>query len=129
MNTSVVWLAIVGALTIGHPLVSAFSVGCPSAAARSSRTRLMSTPGGWENDDFLESLGGGGNYDPLNDGGYGGEPVERIVPENDLTDEEITMMAMRAAQFYNTDTSIEEAYGVERQGPPRKQEEDEGEFQ
>ena len=41
-----------------------------------------------------------------------------------MTDEEITMMAVRAAQFYNTDTSLEEAYGTQRQGPPRKQEEE-----
>lgn len=43
-----------------------------------------------------------------------------------MTDEEITMMAVRAAQFYNTDTSLEEAYGTQRQGPPRKQEEEGG---
>ena len=57
--------------------------------------------------------------------------MERIVPENNMSDEEITMMAMRAAQFYNTDTSMEEAYGTPRQGPPRKQEPEEeyGEFQ
>ena len=76
---------------------------------------------------MFSSLGGGGgeNYDP-NQGyqeGFG-EPVERIVPENDMTDEEITMMAMRAAQFYNTDTSLEEAYGTPRQGPPRRQDEE-----
>mmetsp|Transcript_7302 Transcript_7302/g.12877 ORF Transcript_7302/g.12877 Transcript_7302/m.12877 type:complete len:164 (-) Transcript_7302:460-951(-) len=89
----------------------------------------MSSPSGWENDDFLNSLGGGGGneeYDP-NQGYYENnqqqQPVERIVPPNELTDEEITMMAMRSAQFYNTDTSLEEAYGAPRQGPPRKQQE------
>ena len=52
---------------------------------------------------------------------------ERIVPENGLTDEEITQMAMRSAQFYNTDTPIEQVYGIPSDGPPSKQ--DEGEFQ
>ena len=80
----------------------------------------MSSPGGWENDDFLESLGGEGGGDSGNDSYYG-----REVPENDLTDEEITMMAMRSAQFYNTDTSFVEAYSVPKEGPPRKQEEEE----
>ena len=100
---------------------------------------MLSTPpggdGSWENDDFLESLSGNsggaaGNF--MNTGGEfsAEEPVERVVPENDMTDEEITMMAMRAAQFYNTDKSIDEAYGVPRSGPPRKKDaEDESEFQ
>ncbi len=96
---------------------------------------MVSTPGGgWENDDFLESLsrnGGGASSKPMNTGGNGSEDesVERIIPENDVTDEEITMMAMRAAQFYNTDSTMEEAYGVPRTGPPKKKVEDEGEFQ
>lgn len=39
-------------------------------------------------------------------------------------------MAMNSAQFYNTDTSIEEVYGTPREGPPRKQDDElEGEFQ
>lgn len=98
-------------------------------------TTLKSTPGGWENDDFLDSLSGGGGDQG---GGYEQYQEPRIVPENDLTDEEITQMAMRSAQFYNTDASIEEAYGnVLRDGPQQQQgyaqdpyyEEEGGEFQ
>ena len=101
----------------------------------SSSLSMVSTPGGgWENDDFLESLsvnGGGASGKPMNTGDNRSEyePVERIIPENDMTDEEITMMAMRAAQFYNTDSTMEEAYGIPRTGPPRKKVEDEGDFQ
>ena len=81
----------------------------------------MSTPnfGDWKNDDFLNSLGS-------NDGDAACEqqqPTQQMPPQNDLTDEEITEMALRAAKFYNTETSIEEAYGVRREGPPRRQEE------
>lgn len=85
-------------------------------------------PQGWDNDDYLNSLGGGGGGgmgNSINEGG--GYAEERFVPENDLTDEEITQMAMRSAQFYNTDTPIEQVYGIPRDGPPIKQ--DEGEFQ
>lgn len=81
-------------------------------------------PQGWDNDDYLNSLGGGGMGNSINEGD--GYAEERIVPENDLTDEEITQMAMRSAQFYNTDTPIEQVYGIPRDGPPGK---DEGEFQ
>eukprot|EP00804_Cyclotella_cryptica_P010300 CCRYP_012230-RA/>CCRYP_012230-RA protein AED:0.50 eAED:0.48 QI:0/-1/0/1/-1/1/1/0/84 len=84
----------------------------------------MSTPnfGDWKNDDFLHSLGsneGDSSYvePPLS-------PQERPMSvTNDMTDEEITEMALRAAKFYNTDTSIEEAYGIRREGPPRRTEE------
>lgn len=94
----------------------------------------MSSPNDWDNDDFLNSLGGGEGVNPMDEGNDNfQQPVERIVPANEMTDEEITMMAMNAAQFYNTDTPIEEAYGTPRQGPPRKQQVDdideEGEFQ
>lgn len=94
----------------------------------------MSSPNDWDNDDFLNSLGGGGDGNPMNGGNDNTQqPVERIVPANEMTDEEITMMAMNAAKFYNTDTPIQEAYGTPRQGPPRKQQVDdideEGEFQ
>ena len=82
--------------------------------------------GGWDNDDYLNSLGGSGNGEAMNEGYYD-QQEQRVVPENDMTDEEITMMAMRAAQYYNTDASIEEVYGVPRQGPPSRM--DEGEFQ
>lgn len=89
----------------------------------------MSSPGGWENDNFLESLGGSGEEDgdPANENP--GDPPP--APQNEMTDEEITMAAMRAAQFYNTDASMEEAYGVARDGPPRKREEEQegGDFQ
>lgn len=123
------WLSLIGALSIAHPIADAFNVGSSGTFATvrppSGCTRLMSTPDGdWDNDDFLDSLSGGGA------GEGGGEPVERIVPENDMTDEEITMMAMRSAQFHGSDTPIDEVYGAERKGPPRKREEDnEGEFQ
>ena len=81
----------------------------------------MSTPnfGDWKNDDFLNSLGS-------NDGDAAyvqQQPPQQMPIQNDLTDEEITEMALRAAKFYNTDTSIEEAYGIRREGPPRRQEE------
>ncbi|KAL7484381.1 hypothetical protein ACHAW6_010016 [Cyclotella cf. meneghiniana] len=84
-------------------------------------TVSMSTPnfGDWKNDDFLNSLGS-------NDGDAAyvqQQPPQQMPPQNDLTDEEITEMALRAAKFYNTDTSIEEAYGIRREGPPRRQEE------
>ena len=64
--------------------------------------------------------GGAGGENPANEGGN----VERIVPENDMTDEEVTMMAMRNAQFRNSDVAIEEVYGK-----PREEEDGEGEFQ
>ena len=87
----------------------------------------MSTPGGgdWDNDDFLNSLGGNsGGMDRPATGGGGDYPIERNNPSNDLTDEEITAMAMNSARFYNTDTPLEEAYGSPRQGPPLKQQQD-----
>ena len=130
---SVAWLSFVVVLAIAYPVaVGAFGVGSGGLPIRPT-TQLQSTPGGWENDEFLNSLGGGGGggeYNPMDDGDQ--QPVERIAPQNDMSDEEITQMAMRAAQFYNTDTSIEEAYGTPRKGPPRKQQEEEdyeGEFQ
>mmetsp|Transcript_18319 Transcript_18319/g.27753 ORF Transcript_18319/g.27753 Transcript_18319/m.27753 type:complete len:136 (+) Transcript_18319:85-492(+) len=130
------WLALC-TLTIANPIaVDAFGVGGHTRSLFTSSSRIgMSSPGEWENDDFLSSLGGGGGGDDAANEGYydqsGGSDVERVVPENTMTDEEITMMAMRSAQFYNTDTSMEEAYGMPRQGPPRKQEEEEesGDFQ
>jgi hypothetical protein len=135
------WL--VGAL-LALRRVGAFTVVGRSGPPFGKFRPLMSTPaggwddssggwdnspsGGWDNDDYLNSLGGGGN-----DEGYGyateeAHAEQRIVPENDMTDEEITMMAMRAAQYYNTDAPIEEVYGIPRQGPPPRRM-DEGEFQ
>ena len=90
-----------------------------------SSTLLRSTPnfGDWTNDDFLDSLSGGNDENNAED--YKNHPSQKQqqAPENNLTDEEITEMAVRAAQFYNTDAPIEEVYGVKRKGPPRKQEE------
>ena len=129
--------------------VAAFSPSYPSSSKSFANRKLMSittshlgmsTPGGgdWDNDDFLNSLGGGsdsGNMDGPPPAG--GDPIEFKNPGNDLTDEQITEMAMNSARFYNTDTSIDEAYGSPRQGPPLKQQQDdsgfddnlEGEFQ
>ena len=112
----------------------AFTVVGITSGLGSTYHLLLSTPQGWDNnpqgwdnDDYLNSLGGGGGGmgNSINEGdGYANE---RIVPENGLTDEEITQMAMRSAQFYNTDTPIEQVYGIPSDGPPSKQ--DEGEFQ
>lgn len=138
-------LALLGVLSIAlsHAVV-AFGVGrtIPVAAARrpspipagGASALGMSSPGTWENDDFLESLSGGGGGDQSDEGygqaAEGSENVNPIVPGNhDMTDEEVTMMAMRAAQFYNTDTSLEEVYGKPRNEPPISQGEEEGEFQ
>lgn len=124
-------------------VVTAFSPSCYPSSSFANYRKLtstsylsLSTPGGgdWDNDDFLNSLGGGGS--PTGDGGDDSNSIERNNPANDLTDEEITAMAMNSARFYNTDTPMEEAYGAPRQGPPLKQQEDsfdddelEGEFQ
>lgn len=85
---------------------------------------LRSTPnfGDWTNDDFLDSLSSGNDENDAEDDNYPPQKQQQ-TQENDLTDEEITEMALRAAQFYNTDAPIEEVYGVKRKGPPRKQEE------
>ena len=128
--------------------VAAFSPSYPSSSKSFANRKLMSittshlsmsTPGSggdWDNDDFLNSLGGGsdsGNMDGPPPAG--GDPIEFKNPSNDLTDEQITEMAMNSARFYNTDTSIEEAYGSPRQGPPLKQQQQDdgddlqGEFQ
>ena len=124
----------VGAFSVRSGTSPIFSFDATTMTS-SSCLSMVSTPGGgWENDDFLESLsgnGGGASGKSMNTGGNRSEdePVQRIIPENDMTDEEITMMAMRAAQFYNTDSTMEEAYGVPKTGPPRKKVEEEGEFQ
>ena len=137
---------IVGAFTTAGGAWSTSTA--PSVVTSSFRLMSYSAPGGgwddssnaggWDNDDYLNSLGGGTGNGETYGGGYycdqqqqqqqeeGGQ--YRVGPENDMTDEEITMMAMRAAQYYNTDASIEEVYGVPRQqgSTPRM---DEGEFQ
>jgi hypothetical protein len=85
-------------------------------------TVLPSTPnfGDWKNDDFLNSLGSNHGDDDTPPPQQ--PPQRQTTPQNDLTDEEITEMALRAAKFYNTDTSVEEAYGIRREGPPRRNE-------
>ena len=127
--------------------VAAFSSSYPTSSKSFAINRKlmstclsMSTPGGgdWDNDDFLNSLGGGdsGGMDGSAPAA-GGDPIEFKNPGNDLTDEQITEMAMNSARFYNTDTPMEEAYGSPRQGPPLKQQQDDsadgddlqGEFQ
>ena len=120
--------------------VTAFSPSYPSSSKSFAINRKlmstttsylsMSTPGSggggdWDNDDFLNSLGGdsGGMDEPA--AGDGGDvPIERNNPANDLTDEQITEIAMNSARFYNTDTPMEEAYGSPRQGPPLKQQQE-----
>lgn len=129
-------IAFVGAFSVRPQTVGIFSSDTTTMTMTSwlgKGMTLMSTPGSWENDDFLESLSGksgnaAGSRNTDNNSSEEG-PVERFIPENDLTDEEITAMAMRAAQFYNTDKSIDEAYGIPRSGPPKKNDEDESEFQ
>ena len=131
--------AIIFAAVVSHSLVAVISFTASSSSTTFSPSKLahcrhavtttratsslnLSTPnsGDWTNDDFLKSLGGNeqvsGYEEPQ-------QQEQRKVPQNDLTDEEILEMSLRAAQFYNTDTSIEEAYGVRRKGPPRKKEE------
>jgi len=128
--------------------VAAFSPSYPSTSKSFAINRKlmstclsMSTPGGggdWDNDDFLNSLGGGDSGGMDGPPPAGGDPIEFKNPGNDLTDEQITEMAMNSARFYNTDTPMEEAYGSPRQGPPLKQQQqddsgfdgdDQGEFQ
>ena len=93
---------------------------CIHRISSSLRSQPQPNFGDWTNDDFLNSLGGESDapdeYQPP-------PQQQQQVPQNNMTDDEITEMAMRAAQFYNTDASIEEVYGVRREGPPRKQEE------
>lgn len=93
---------------------------CTQSSYRFTALRSQPNFGDWTNDDFLNSLGG---ETPDGESQQEPSPQQRQAPQNNMTDDEITEMAMRAAQFYNTDTSIEEAYGVRREGPPRKQEE------
>lgn len=114
----------VAALLAASANAFAFQLNCNQQRWCSSlRSQPQPNFGDWTNDDFLNSLGGENN-DLAEDQQPPIPPQQqRQVPENDLTDEEITMMSMRAAQFYNTEASIEEAYGVRREGPPRKQEE------
>ena len=130
--------------------VAAFSPSYPSTSKSFAINRKlmstclsMSTPGGggdWDNDDFLNSLGGGDSSGMDGSGTENGgdsNSIEYKNPGNDLTDDEITAMAMNSARFYNTDTPMEEVYGSPRQGPPLKQQQDDsadgddlqGEFQ
>ena len=77
--------------------------------------------GDWSNDDFLNSLGGGQPQSNENDNYYN---TQQQSPQNELTDEEITQWALRAAQFYNTDASIQEVYGVQQQQQQRREEDE-----
>ena len=116
------------------------------AASFLSSTRLAQQQqqpnfGDWTNDDYLNNLSGSNDYDYDDDGGaysenYNEQQVaqnyaqqqnyaqndEAPVANNNLTDEEITAWALNSAQFYNTDVSVQEAYGVKRDGPPRREE-------
>ena len=80
--------------------------------------------GDWTNDDYLNNLGGGDGDGSANesDNVSGAENNNYTPPQNELTDEEITAWALNAASFYNTESSVEEAYGVKREGPPRREE-------
>mmetsp|Transcript_26037 Transcript_26037/g.44245 ORF Transcript_26037/g.44245 Transcript_26037/m.44245 type:complete len:138 (-) Transcript_26037:220-633(-) len=76
--------------------------------------------GDWTNDDYLNNLGGNGDGSANDESG--GAENNYTPPQNELTDEEITAWALNAASFYNTESSVEEAYGVKREGPPRREE-------
>ena len=94
--------------------------------------------GDWTNDDYLNNLSGSDDYDYDDyddDGAYSenyNEEQQNVQQQNyaqneapannNLTDEEITAWALNSAQFYNTDVSVQEAYGVKRDGPPRREE-------
>ena len=88
--------------------------------------------GDWTNDDYLNNLSGTTNDDYYSNENYEEQEVsenyttqqqqQAAAPQNQLTDEEITAWALNSASFYNTDVSIEEAYGVKRDGPPRREE-------
>jgi len=92
----------------------------PSFKPSSSSLAQQPQPnfGDWTNDDYLNNLGG-------SDGSANeesGAENNYTPPQNELTDEEITAWALNAASFYNTESSVEEAYGVKREGPPRREE-------
>ncbi len=93
--------------------------------------------GDWTNDDYLNNLGGGdgGNEESNqyyneqynensnhNNEQYTNNNENPPPQQNELSDDEITQWALNAASFYNTDTSVQEAYGVKRDGPPRREE-------
>lgn len=82
--------------------------------------------GDWTNDDYLNNLGGGsGDENSQYNDQYNEEQQynqNQNPPQNSLTDEEITQWALNAASFYNTEVSVQEAYGVPRDGPPRREE-------
>mmetsp|Transcript_11424 Transcript_11424/g.14589 ORF Transcript_11424/g.14589 Transcript_11424/m.14589 type:complete len:141 (+) Transcript_11424:91-513(+) len=92
----------------------------------SSSSSLAQQPqpnfGDWTNDDYLNNLGGNGDGSANEGDNVGGAENNYTPPQNELTDEEITAWALNAASFYNTESSVEEAYGVKREGPPRREE-------
>eukprot|EP00984_Skeletonema_dohrnii_P002464 scaffold851_cov50-Skeletonema_dohrnii-CCMP3373.AAC.1 len=68
--------------------------------------------GDWTNDDYLNNLGGNDGDGNTNEGdNESGAETNYTPPQNELTDEEITAWALNAASFYNTESSVEEAYG------------------
>mmetsp|Transcript_15272 Transcript_15272/g.23698 ORF Transcript_15272/g.23698 Transcript_15272/m.23698 type:complete len:145 (-) Transcript_15272:522-956(-) len=78
--------------------------------------------GDWTNDDYLNNLGGGDGDENSNQ--YNENPAPPPAQNNNqqLSDDEITQWALNSASFYNTDVSVQEAYGVKRDGPPRREE-------
>ena len=78
--------------------------------------------GDWTNDDYLNNLGGNGDGSANESTNESGAENNYTPPQNELTDEEITAWALNAASFYNTESSVEEVYGVKREGPPRREE-------
>ena len=117
----------------GFSTQKSFLCNNPAASFLSPpRTRLAQQQpnfGDWTNDDYLNNLSG--SDDDYGGGAYGENYNEQEVaqnyaqneaPANNLTDEEITAWALKSAQFYNTDVSVQEAYGVKRDGPPRREE-------
>ena len=95
----------------------------PSSPFLSRCATMFSSPRSgrdWTNDDFLSSLGRGGRENEGSEVGKGdnapsGDRSPPSPQKHNMTDEEITEWAMRAAKFYNTDRKIEEVYGVDRQ--------------
>eukprot|EP00985_Skeletonema_marinoi_P022010 scaffold13786_cov126-Skeletonema_marinoi.AAC.3 len=92
----------------------------------SSSSSLAQQPqpnfGDWTNDDYLNNLGGDGDGSANESTNESGAENNYTPPQNELTDEEITAWALNAASFYNTESSVEEVYGVKREGPPRREE-------
>ena len=119
------------------PIIHGFSIHSSSPHRRHSSTLASQQPnfGDWTNDDYLDNLGnnsneyndqnyeqGYNNNEENNYNQYNNNNNEQQQPQNEMTDEEITQWALNAASFYNTETSVQEAYGIKRDGPPRRPE-------